>query len=109
LTAAHCIENVTSPNALTVVHGSNYWPNGTHAKVSKFISHENYENRTFNNDVALLKLAIPLVFNRFTNFVGLRKNPVPTGATAVISGFGYISTGGPGSKLLKYGNLTVIS
>jgi trypsin len=107
LTAAHCVAIVSNPNALTVVHGSNYWPNGTRAAVSKVVRHENYGE--FKNDVALLKLATPLVFDEFTKAVPLYKRPVPTGATVVITGFGVTSWFGQPSKQLKYNEMTVVS
>jgi trypsin len=92
---------------LTVVHGSNYWPNGTFVEVSEIITHEAYGN--FLNDVALLKLATPLVFDELTKAIPLYKRPVPTGATVIISGFGHTSWGGQTSELLKYNEMTVVS
>jgi trypsin len=106
LTAAHCVKDV-SPGALTVVHGSNYWPNGTFAEVSEVIPHENYGN--FKNDVALLKLATPLVFDEYTQAVPLHEGPVPTGATVFISGFGRTDYNSYPSEQLKYNEMTALS
>jgi trypsin len=69
LTAAHCIENF-SPDNLTVLHGTIYWPKGTVAEVSKIIVHEKYDKRKY--DVALLRLTSPLLFDEFTSSVQLR-------------------------------------
>jgi secreted trypsin-like serine protease len=101
--------NVTSPDKVEVVHGSIFWPKGTHAKVSKIIVHEEYDDEFVFNDVALLKLATPLKFDQFTQLVKLRKDPVPIGASVVISGFGDVVTGGPPSEKLKYTKMTVTS
>jgi secreted trypsin-like serine protease len=107
LTAAHCVVTVSNPADLTVVHGSNYWPNGTSVEVSKVVVHEEYGD--FKNDVALLKLATPLVFDEFTKAVPLFKRPVPTGATVVISGFGQVGWSEFPSEQLKYAEMQVVS
>jgi secreted trypsin-like serine protease len=109
LTAAHCLRNVSSPDALTVVHGSNYWPDGKVAKVSQFFTHEKYDKPMHRNDVALLKLATPLVFDKLTQPVPLRKSPVPTGATVVVSGFGRTGYNEHSSEHLKHAEMTVIA
>jgi trypsin len=53
-------------------------------------------------------LASPLKFDNFTQPVKLRKDPVPIGATVVVSGFGQISTNSTVSQKLKSTRMIVV-
>jgi secreted trypsin-like serine protease len=103
LIADHSVENF-SPNELSVIHGSIYWPHGTVAEVSKIIAHEKYDKRKY--DVALLRLTTPSLFDEFINAV-LHKNPVPTDVPVVIPSFGSKHLNGGPSVLLKYQEMTI--
>jgi secreted trypsin-like serine protease len=61
LTAAHCVNGVTA-STITVYGGSNIRWSGTQTSVaSQVIVHPDYNTETYVNDIALLKLATPLV------------------------------------------------
>ncbi|XP_072808694.1 serine protease 52-like isoform X2 [Vicugna pacos] len=62
LTASHCFKGKTKA-ALKVIHGEedlNGMQNLTKVKVSRRITHPNFDNWLFNNDIALLLLKSPL-------------------------------------------------
>lgn len=62
LTAAHCLSNYGSPVAgetVTVLTGATHLAEGKRYKVAEVIVHEGYNDRTFDNDIGLVKLATP--------------------------------------------------
>uniref|UniRef100_A0A6I8PAW0 Transmembrane serine protease 2 n=2 Tax=Ornithorhynchus anatinus TaxID=9258 RepID=A0A6I8PAW0_ORNAN len=67
VTAAHCVEEpVSSPRYWTVFAGilrQSAMFYGSGYKVQKIISHPNYDTKSKNNDIALMKLQAPLTFN----------------------------------------------
>lgn len=65
-------------------------------KVEKIFSHENYIQKTNENDVALLKLQNPLMFNECVRPVAIWNGDVPSEETCAVTGWGAIRE----SKLL---------
>lgn len=57
LTAAHCVDGLTTPNNLQVLSGSNYLNQGTVVSVDRIVINENWSSNTFDYDVALLHLS----------------------------------------------------
>uniref|UniRef100_A0A3B3HJH7 Peptidase S1 domain-containing protein n=1 Tax=Oryzias latipes TaxID=8090 RepID=A0A3B3HJH7_ORYLA len=72
LSAAHCFKstsNVVVSLGRITEQGSN--PHQVSLSVSKIIVHPNYDSRTNNNDLTLLKLASPVTFNDYISPVCL--------------------------------------
>jgi len=63
ITAAHCVFGNT-PSQITIYAGSNFPQSGSQIKVaSQIIVHPNYIPATYENDIALLRLASPLIMS----------------------------------------------
>ncbi len=73
LTAAHCVQDygeVVNPNQIDVVAGVNLLSSaptvgsqGQRRKVAQIIVHPAYEENNWDNDIALLRLSVPLTMN----------------------------------------------
>jgi prostatin (serine protease 8) len=97
LTAGHCITEIQPAGEMKVHAGIvklvgdvNQWQE---ANVVERIVHPDYQGGVNPNDIALLRLATPLVFNDLVKPIGLpTAGAIPEGAT-VLSGWGSTSTG----------------
>ncbi|KAL0994363.1 hypothetical protein UPYG_G00121180 [Umbra pygmaea] len=114
LTAAHCVESISSPNEWTVYAGyltlteMNF---ATGNSVGCIISHKNYNKVTGDNDIALMKLNIPLTMSTSVRPVCLPNvglNLAPE-REAWISGWGSIRTGGSAEENLRQAQITIYS
>nr|XP_046270396.1 prostasin-like [Scatophagus argus] len=100
LTAAQCIVS-TSTSSYTIVLGrqNQNLPslNEVSSKVSKVIVHPSYNEKTFNNDIALMQLSSPVVFTDYIRPVCLAAagSEYNAGTTCWITGWGHIKTGTP--------------
>ncbi|XP_047652969.1 transmembrane protease serine 2 isoform X5 [Phacochoerus africanus] len=67
VTAAHCLEEpLNNPKIWTAFAGilrQSFMFYGSGYRVAKVISHPNYDPKTKNNDIALMKLQTPMTFN----------------------------------------------
>ncbi|XP_011502711.1 PREDICTED: trypsin-1-like [Ceratosolen solmsi marchali] len=87
VTAAHCIYK-SKPVWSIIVGSADVSTGGEHHKISNIIVHPKYDNQTEDNDIALIKLAKLIVFNRHKKSVPLAIVPPKTGDLMIISGFG---------------------
>uniref|UniRef100_A0A3Q3N6V0 Peptidase S1 domain-containing protein n=1 Tax=Mastacembelus armatus TaxID=205130 RepID=A0A3Q3N6V0_9TELE len=96
ISAAHCFRRsgVTGRNTQS-----------TH--VSKVISHPDYNTRTKENDVALLMLQQPLVFNKFVRPIDIWMSPLPEFITCTVTGWGSTRESEDGYPLPQM-NVTVL-
>ncbi|XP_071545533.1 trypsin-1-like [Panulirus ornatus] len=116
VTAAHCVEGAdfTSPHGLRVVAGEQdlHELEGEEQvlEINFIIEHPFYNPITYENDIALLRMKVPFVFNGYVDQVAL---PPPnhsfTGEMCRVSGWGSAIEGGTQSGLLLYTNLPVVS
>ncbi|XP_037552681.1 coagulation factor VII [Nematolebias whitei] len=109
LTASHCLEN-TQPQFLKVIAGEhNINVNESTEQVIQvveIIMHENYVIRTVDNDIALLRLASPIVYSPYVVPVCLPTRPLAERELwavewHTVSGWGKRSENGPTSVLLR--------
>jgi secreted trypsin-like serine protease len=109
LTAAHCVDTDTSP--YTVQYGSTVISRtGSNViDVEKFIPHEDYNDFTLENDIALVKLKTPIDSDALNLRVRLAMPQTfyPTGTAAVLAGWGLNATGGSIQTTLQKADLQI--
>ncbi|XP_046413808.1 trypsin-1-like isoform X1 [Neodiprion fabricii] len=112
ITAAHCVLGRLAKSVI-VVAGTNDITEGQGIirNVRRINTHEGYDPRdAYRNDIALLKLAEPLL--KVPNLVEYVKLPsacqaLTTGEDAVVSGWGRIQEGGQSPKLLQRATIEI--
>jgi len=115
VTAAHCIQD----SMATVLLGEHILGNDTDGanpeeyKIEKIIPHENYNPRTFDNDIAVIKFDTDVEFK-----VGIKPVCLPSKTPGLleenferkgvyITGWGAVRFRGPTSNILLQGNILV--
>jgi len=113
VTAAHCVPREATPADYVIRIGDfdldaieGYEKNHY---VEKLIKNPRYSRMTLGDDIALLKLKTPIVFNQWVQPVCLPFKPVAIGTECYVTGWG--KTGHPGrpSKLLQQARLPVVA
>ncbi|XP_013110296.2 serine protease SP24D-like [Stomoxys calcitrans] len=113
VTAAHCVvqgnpPKQVDPHSLTIYAGSNYINSGGLVlKVAEVKVHPSYKGG--NNDIALLKLTLPLIFNEHLRAIPLAVHDSPTGVPVITSGWGRLSDGGTRPQILQYNTLMAVN
>ena len=79
--------------------------------VLKTIVHRHYDDDTMENDIAILKLAKPLVFNKYVQPACLpdKTYSYPTGENLIISGWGSLVEGGGSPNILNVAYVPLIT
>ncbi|MBU6335548.1 MAG: serine protease [Chloroflexi bacterium] len=119
ITAAHCVVNDAgapiSPSQITIVAGE-YTRGASEGdeqtrSVSALYVHPSYEPDTYNNDIALLRLASPVTLNaRVATIAPARDASLgDAGATALVSGWGTTSSGGDTAETLRKVTMPIVS
>uniref|UniRef100_A0A1L8EA47 Putative serine protease sp24d-like protein n=1 Tax=Haematobia irritans TaxID=7368 RepID=A0A1L8EA47_HAEIR len=113
LTAAHCVVMNSPlkeiyPSSLTIQAGSTRKDSGGQVVgVSEIKVHPLYEDLA--NDIALLKLSSPLIFNANVSAIELSRHDPPTGLPVTTSGWGRLSDGGKAPLVLQYDTLLAVT
>ncbi|XP_037710373.1 trypsin delta-like [Drosophila subpulchrella] len=89
LTAAHCIENIATDD-ISVYFGSSKNASGELVKVSKAISHEDYNgvHYSYAYDIAVLVLSSPIPLGDNASTIEIADETPEAGTPAVITGWG---------------------
>ncbi|XP_066971354.1 trypsin-1-like isoform X1 [Macrobrachium rosenbergii] len=112
--AAHCVqgENFEHPDYLRVVAGEHNFNlaegNEQTVVLSKIIQHEDYDPDKISNDVSLLRLSEPLVFNDFVQPVALPPQGHVATGDCVVTGWGTTSEGGTIPSTLRKVTVPVV-
>ncbi|XP_078502963.1 trypsin I-P1-like isoform X2 [Lissotriton helveticus] len=75
----------------------------------KQIQHPNYNKKTFNNDIMLIKLAQPAQYNQYVQPIPLPTSCVAAGTWCTVSGWGATASGARPTDVLQCLNLPIIS
>jgi len=117
ITAAHCVRS----DLKTVLLGEHILGNDTdrahpqEIEVGESTRHPAYSGRTYSNDIAVIKLSRPALFNSHVQPLCLPSlapsllNTTSEGNAMFIAGWGAVRFNGPTSKTLLQGLVTVIS
>uniref|UniRef100_A0A3Q3VWX4 Peptidase S1 domain-containing protein n=1 Tax=Mola mola TaxID=94237 RepID=A0A3Q3VWX4_MOLML len=97
VSAAHCFKRCFKQGVYILVVG-----------VSMIISHRGYNTRTKENDVSLLKLQKPLVFNQFIRPIDIWMSPLSPSRKCTITGWGSTQENGPRVQRLQEVNVTIL-
>ncbi|XP_016994642.2 trypsin alpha-like [Drosophila takahashii] len=110
VTAAHCLQSV-STSVLQVRAGSTYWSSGgTVAKVAAFRNHEGYNANTMVNDIAVIRLSSSLSLSSTIKTISLASSNPANGAAASVSGWGTESSGSSSIPTqLRYVDVKIVS
>ncbi|XP_034476945.1 trypsin delta-like isoform X2 [Drosophila innubila] len=110
VTAARCLQSVTTAN-LKVRAGSSYWNSGgVLLQVAAFRIHEGYNANTMENEIAIVRLSSSLSFSSNIKAIDLASSAPANGASAEVSGWGteyYGSSSIPSQ--LQYVDVTIVS
>ncbi|KAJ8932949.1 hypothetical protein NQ314_014328 [Rhamnusium bicolor] len=112
LTAAHCVQGATLPSFLTVRIGSSYVGSGGEViTVLSTIIHPNYDERTYDYDIALLSLSSSATSNVIARAIALPSTQTGpnAGQTATITGWGALTQGGVSPSILQVVEVPVVS
>ncbi|XP_051546815.1 transmembrane protease serine 9-like [Myxocyprinus asiaticus] len=112
ITASHCFKRYKKASLWIAVVGRHDLENANETcqqtvKVDKIIQHENYIQKTKENDIALLKLHTPLVFNECVRPVAIWIGDLPSQESCTVTGWGAIRENGPRASRLQEVNVTV--
>lgn len=115
VSAAHCVYgNIEDePTRLYVRVGGHDWRHimGSEKdiKVAKIIRHDQYDSMTTYNDIALIKLSKPVMFNKYVQPACLPTGNVPVGSKCYITGYGHTSAKSKMNPVIQQGLLPVVS
>ncbi|XP_016994517.2 trypsin theta [Drosophila takahashii] len=88
LTAAHCLQGKKAAKVFVRLGSTLYNEGGVLVAVRALLSNENYNSKTLENDVGILKLAEKVEETEDIRYVELAKETPATGTYAVVTGWG---------------------
>lgn len=118
MTAAHCVQNTPSPQRIQALVGDHNYRTGLDTPYSQIYNiesivwHENYNQNTRDNDIAVLKTTVDMQWNRGVGPVCLPFNYWYYDFNKLqvdVAGWGTTSYGGPTSSTLRRVTLDVIA
>ncbi|XP_017097733.2 trypsin alpha-like [Drosophila bipectinata] len=108
ITAAHCMASIR-PISLSVRVGSTDSNSGGQSvRVSKILVHEDYDENTVANDVAVLRLESRLTLNASVRAIPLAYKVPRTADSARVSGWGAIGYQKPASSTLLAADVAIV-
>ncbi|XP_028254127.1 ovochymase-1 [Parambassis ranga] len=113
ISAAHCFKRYNQASYWTVLAGKHDLENPQEKEqqlvgVSTIVSHPSYNSQTKDNDVALLRLQQPLIFNQFVRPIDICTTPLPQFTECTVTGWGSTRENGPGANRLQEVNVTIL-
>lgn len=105
ITAAHCVFNSNSARLKVRIGSTTHDKGGQLVNVSAFKIHERYNPFTMINDIAILRLGVPVTLGRKVKAIKLATKPPSDGTKAAVTGWGTTAHG----DVLLPGNLKTVT
>ncbi|XP_043916901.1 transmembrane protease serine 11E-like isoform X13 [Protopterus annectens] len=111
VTAAHCFQNHKLPTSWTAYMGSTYVNSGITRSISKIITHELYNPKTEDYDVAVMQLSSPITYDDYIQPICLPSSTTyfAPGLNCTVTGWGTLTSGGLVSYTLQKAVIPIIS
>ncbi|XP_065084078.1 chymotrypsin-2-like [Ochlerotatus camptorhynchus] len=109
LSAAHCTSGRTTANTIVFVGALLLNAGGERHPSSQIINHPQYSGITLANDVSVVRVATPFLFNSNVAPIALEQNFVTTASNAQASGWGQTSNPGSLPVHMQWVNVDIIS
>ncbi|XP_061828384.1 ST14 transmembrane serine protease matriptase a [Nerophis lumbriciformis] len=120
VTAAHCVQDDAKTRYSQPATWEAYMGLHTQGKIpstvakrnlKRIIAHPNYNDFTFDNDIALMELDSPVVYNDYIRpiCVPAAQHDFPVGSTVWITGWGATREGGFAATLLQKAQVRIIN
>jgi len=101
VTASHCVIGQSVKNLEVFVGSNDLRSGGTYYKVEKYITHEKYNQPSFANDIAVIRVQGSITFNDKVQPIEYSSEEVPDGAVLQLTGWGRLRAGGALPQLLQ--------
>ncbi|KAF4079811.1 hypothetical protein AMELA_G00182570 [Ameiurus melas] len=113
VTASHCFRRYSKESFWSVKAGKHDMENEhescqQNSKVAKIITHKDFNGITKENDIALLKLQTPLVFDECVRPIPVWSGDLPSLKRCAITGWGSTTESGPRADKLQEANITIL-
>lgn len=109
LTAAHCVDRDTKPDAVDIVLGTAFYKNfGERLKVKRIIVHEKWNSSSMENDIALLELNGNATQGKSIDMAAADLS-ISSGSKLRVTGWGALSEGGRGSEILMGADIPLVT
>jgi trypsin len=100
VTAAHCFSRQTRPSEVKLKAGTTYYmTEGTWTDVERIVLHDNYDAKTHENDIALIKVGASTSGRPIR--LAIATEPLREMQWLEVTGWGAMSEGGPASPKLQ--------
>ncbi|XP_017097741.2 trypsin alpha-4-like [Drosophila bipectinata] len=108
ITAAHCLRGTPTSSVFVRVGTADLDKGGQVVAVSKIICHEDFNETTVANDIAVLHLNSSLLMGEDVRAIPLADEPPRPGARALVSGWGLVGLNLLKSKVLLAADLQIV-
>ncbi|XP_035693354.1 trypsin-like [Branchiostoma floridae] len=113
VTAAHCVDRQSAHRLGVSVGSHNLYSDDDdqeNIQVKRVVQHEDYDDRTIDNDIALLELETPITIGSHVGTVNLpdAESDVSGGTTCTVTGWGRTSEGGSLARVLQKVDVPVV-
>jgi len=113
VTAAHCVNDTDAADIAIIAGTHELKDSSERVAVSRVLVHEDYDDESYDNDIALLELEKPLSLGERIRILPLlgtadESQALKPGALLTVSGWGRTQQDGEGTSALQYVNIPFV-